>query len=153
MGGLALGAASATPFVNFLNCACCSLVVLGGFLSAYLYLKDMPPAPQPPWGDVALVGLLAGIMGAAVSAVLSLPFMLMGWGTGMWTALQDTLSDSSLPPELQNLVATLGSGTLAVGFIFLSFVINLFVYALFATIGALLGAAIFHRKPATVTAA
>jgi hypothetical protein len=153
LGGLALGAASATPVVNFLNCACCSLVIHGGFLSAHLYLRDTPPSPEPPWGDVALVGLLAGLMGAAVNAVLSLPVLLLGWGTGMWGTIQEALSESNLPPELQNLVATLGSGTLAVGFILVSFVLNLFVYALFATLGALLGAAVLHRKPAPVTPA
>jgi hypothetical protein len=111
----------------------------------------MPPAPQPPWGEAAMVGMLAGLIGAVVSAVLSLPVMLLGMGGGMWTTLQEALSDADVPPELQNLLATLGSGTMAAGFVLLSLVINLFVYALFATVGALLGAAILHRRP-TATA-
>lgn len=147
IAGLALGAASATPFLNFLNCACCSLVLLGGFLAAHLYLKQLPPATQPPWGEVAVVGLLAGVIGAVVTAVVSLPIAVLGWGSGMWSAFQETFSDSNLPPELRNLFATMGSGTLAVGAILISLVFNLFIYSLFATLGALLGTAILHRRP------
>jgi hypothetical protein len=151
LGGLALGAASAAPVINIANCACCSLAVLGGFLAAYLYLKNLPPSPEPPWGDVAVVGLLAGVIGAVVTAILSLPIAFLGSSLGMWSALQEAFSDASMPPELRNLFATLGSGTLAVGIVLVSFVFNLFVFALFATLGALLGAATLHRKPATMT--
>jgi hypothetical protein len=151
LAGLALGAASAAPFLNLLNCACCSLVLLGGFLASYLYFKDAPPSPQVHWGDAALVGLFAGLIGAAVTAVLSLPVALLGWGAGMWTAMQNALSSSDLPPEVRNLFATFGSGTLALGAIVVSFVVNLFVYGLFSTLGALLGAAVLHRQPASPT--
>jgi len=146
LGGLALGAASAIPIVNLANCACCSLVVLGGLLSAHLYLKDVPPSPTPPWGDIALVGLMAGLIGAAVTAVFSLPFAFLGMGTGMWSAMQEAMQGADVPEPLRNLFATAGAGTLAVGMILLSFVLNLFVYGLFATLGALLGGAIFQRR-------
>jgi hypothetical protein len=146
MGGLALGAASAVPVVNFLNCACCSLVVLGGVLSAHLYLKNAPPAAEPPWGDVAIVGLLAGLIGAVVTAVLSLPFAFLGTGMGMYTAMQEAAAEADLPEPLRSMLATAGSGTLAMGMILVSFVLNLFVYSLFSTLGALLGAALFGRR-------
>ena len=146
LAGLALGAASATPILSALNCACCSLVVLGGFLAAYLYFKDAPATPQPQWGDAALVGLFAGLIGAGVTAMLSLPVALLGWGAGMWGSIQEALSDADLPPQLRNLVATMGTGTLAVSAILLSFVFNLFIYGLFSTLGSLLGAAVLHRK-------
>ena len=151
LAGLALGAASGLPVVNMVNCACCSWVVLGGFLAAHLYLKNQPPSLEPPWGDVAVVGLLAGVIGAAVTAVLSLPFALLGSSMGMWSAFQEAFAEADMPPELRNLIATLGSGTLAVGLVGVSFVLNLFVFALFATVGALLGAATLHRKPAVPT--
>lgn len=150
MAGLALGAASATPILSALNCACCSLVVLGGFLAAYLYFKDAPATPQPQWGDAAMVGLLAGLIGAGVTAMLSLPIALLGWGAGMWSSMQDVLSDTDLPPQLRNLFATMGTGTLAISAILLSFVFNLFLYGLFSTVGSLLGAAVMHRKQVAV---
>ena len=77
IGGASLGVASGIPFLNVLNCACCALVVGGGFLAAWLYLKDQPPSPEPPWGDGAIVGLLAGLFGAAVAVVVDIPFLAM----------------------------------------------------------------------------
>ncbi|HVR29484.1 MAG TPA: hypothetical protein VMS86_08110 [Thermoanaerobaculia bacterium] len=146
LGGLTLGVASAVPLVNFLNCACCSLVVAGGFLASYLYLKEAGPAAAADWGDVALVGLLAGLFGAVVTAVVSLPFAFLGMGAGMWGAMQESLQGADLPDPLRRLLTTAGAGTLAVGMILISFVLNLFVYGLFATLGALLGAAVFQRR-------
>jgi hypothetical protein len=146
LGGLALGAASATPILSALNCACCSLVVLGGFLTAYLYFKDAPATPAPQWGDAAIVGLLAGLIGAGVTAMLSLPIALLGWGAGMWSSIQEALSDADLPPEVSTMLATFGGSTFAITAILLSFVFNLFIYGLFSTLGSLLGAAVMHRK-------
>ena len=147
LAGLAMGAASATPGLGALNCACCSLLLLGGFLAAYLYFKDAPPSPQPEWGDAAVLGLLAGLMGAAVTAMLSLPIALLGWGAGMWGSLQNALGSADLPPEIRTLLATVGTSTFAITAVLLSFVFNLFTYGLFSTLGALLGAAVLHRKP------
>jgi hypothetical protein len=146
LAGLAMGAASAVPILGALNCACCSLILLGGFLSSHLYFKNTAPTPQPQYGDAALVGLLAGLIGAAVTAVLSLPMAFMGWGASMWSSIQDALSQADVPPEVSNMFATLGGGTFAIGAILLSFVFNLFIYGLFSTLGALIGAAVFHRK-------
>ncbi len=42
----------------------------------------------------------------------------------------------------------MGTGTLAISAILLSFVFNLFIYGLFSTLGALLGAAVLQRKQA-----
>jgi hypothetical protein len=147
LGGLAMGAASATPVLSALNCACCSLVVLGGFLTAYLYFKDAPATATPQWGDAAIVGLLGGLIGAGVTAMLSLPIALLGWGAGTWSTIQQALSDADLPPELKTFFSTFGAGTFAISAILLSFVFNLFVYGLFSTLGSLLGAAVMHRKP------
>jgi hypothetical protein len=146
LAGLAMGAASAAPILGALNCACCSLVLLGGVLASHLYVKNLPPSPQPQWGDAAVVGLLAGLIGAAVQAVLSIPMMFMGFGMDTWNTIQDALSGADVPPEIRNLFATFGSGTFAIGAILLTFVFNLFLYGLFSTLGALIGVAMFQRK-------
>ena len=72
-GGLFLGALSAIPPISFLNCACCILVIGGGFLASYLYMKDYPSdQPRVTYGDGALLGLLAGLFGAVVDTVISI---------------------------------------------------------------------------------
>ena len=41
IGGLAAGFLSSIPFVACLNGLCCSLLIGGGFLAAFLYSRDV----------------------------------------------------------------------------------------------------------------
>lgn len=151
IGGVALGVASAIPILNCLNCACCALVIGGGFLAAYLYLKDCPPAPEARYGDAATLGLLAGVFGAVVGTLLAIPFRLLFSGMGMggdMGQLEEVLGNFDLPPELQDTLLNLVSGELALGTLVIGFFINLILYCIFAIIGALIGAAVMHKRQA-----
>src|SRR5690606_23283660 len=77
LGGLFIGVLSALPVVSMGNCLCCLWVVSGGVLAAYLLQQNQDAPIQA--GDAAIVGLLAGIVGAFVAAIVSIPIqMLMG---------------------------------------------------------------------------
>ena len=75
IGGLVAGVLSALPLINFLNACCCLWVVGGGLVAAYL-LQERDPNPIQV-GDGALVGLMAGVVGAFVNFVLSIPVTLL----------------------------------------------------------------------------
>src|SRR3954467_7005629 len=66
MGGL-----SALPLVAAGNLCCCMWVVSGGAIAAYL-LQQNQSTPIAP-GDGALVGLLAGLIGAFVQFAVAIP--------------------------------------------------------------------------------
>src|SRR4051794_36719437 len=74
-GGLVMGVLSALPIVSAGNLCCCLWIVSGGVVAAYL-LQQNQPAPITQ-GDGALVGLLAGLAGAFVYLVLSIPITLL----------------------------------------------------------------------------
>ena len=57
-----MGVLSALPLINAGNVCCCLWVVSGGVVAAYV-LQQNQTAPITP-GDGALVGLLAGLIGA-----------------------------------------------------------------------------------------
>src|SRR5918995_4891205 len=77
LGGVAIGVLSALPVVNIGNFCCCAWVLLGGVLAAYL-MQQNHPAPVAA-GDGALVGLMAGAIGAVVGSLLAIPIsMVMG---------------------------------------------------------------------------
>ena len=40
IGGGVAGAVASLPLVGALNCLCCSLIIAGGFLAAFLYSKE-----------------------------------------------------------------------------------------------------------------
>lgn len=143
-GGLALGVLSALPIVGALNLCCCAWIVTGGMLAAYV-LQANTPEPISP-GDGAIVGLLAGIAGAVVYAVVSLPLTLV-LGPVQQRAIQRMLeSVRDVPPEVRDAFSNMGgSAVTAIGLI-LGFVLMLFVGAIFATAGGVLGALFFKKK-------
>src|SRR4051812_18762387 len=75
IGGLVMGVLSALPLVSVGNACCCLWVVSGGIVAAYV-LQQNQAIPITP-GDGALVGLLAGLFGALVQAVLAVPITLL----------------------------------------------------------------------------
>jgi hypothetical protein len=143
IGGAAFGAASGIPLLNCANLACCALAIGGGFLASYLYLKGTGPMAAPPYGPAAIVGLLTGVIGSVVAAIVALPFQMMGMAMGGgFSQLQEALADQDVPAEAERLIAALASGG---GFV-ISFLINLVFFSVFAVVGALIGVAVLSRQ-------
>src|SRR5436309_8139061 len=74
-GGLVMGVLSALPIISAGNLCCCLWVVSGGAVAAYV-LQQNQPMPITA-GDGALVGLLAGVVGAFVYVILSIPITIL----------------------------------------------------------------------------
>lgn len=147
IGGVSLGVANSIPILNLVNCACCALVIGGGVLASYLYFKDAPPAAQPPYGDGIMVGALAGIVGALVSTILSIPMTLLGFGIGSMDAISEALESADLPPEVADMLASIGSGGFALGALLFGLLFSLVINVIFAGLGGVIGVAIFNKKP------
>lgn len=145
IGGLVIGVLSALPVISAGNLCCCLWVVSGGVVAAYMLQQDR--ATPITLGDGAVVGLLAGLAGAVVQLIISIPLTLMmaPFQRQMFESLVDR---GNIPPEFRELlVGSIGTGIgLIVGFTFM-----LMAGVVFATIGGLIGAAIF-RKPAPAVA-
>ena len=75
VGGVVGGVLSGLPIVAAGNLCCCLWVISGGVVAAYV-LQQREPAPITP-GEGALVGLLAGITGALVYLVISVPLNII----------------------------------------------------------------------------
>ncbi len=75
LGGLVMGVLSALPIISAGNLCCCLWVVTGGLLAAYL-LQQNRSGPITA-ADGAIVGLLAGLIGATCQFVLSIPIGLL----------------------------------------------------------------------------
>jgi hypothetical protein len=140
LGGLLVGVLSALPIVSAGNLCCCLWVVCGGAVAAYL-LQQNQTAPVTA-GDGALVGLLAGVAGAFVSLLISIPVTILV--APLERALLEQLSSSgNMSPELRGYMNGAGGTSirLVVWFLFM-----LFAGPIFSMLGGVLGAAIF-RKP------
>ena len=71
---MAIGVLSALPVINLANC-CCAWILFGGALAAYLMQQNHPEPIQI--GDGAIVGLLAGLVGAFVWLIVSIPISMV----------------------------------------------------------------------------
>src|SRR5687768_5974073 len=101
LAGIAIGVLSALPVVNIVNLCCCGWVVFGGALAAYL-MQQNHAAPVTT-GDGAIVGLLAGVIGAGVGSVLAVPISY-ALGPFQSQMLERILSGAQdMPPEVRSI--------------------------------------------------
>jgi large-conductance mechanosensitive channel len=150
IGGLFIGVLSALPIVNFANC-CCLWVIGGGIITAYL--MQNASATAITIGDGALGGLIAGIVGAIIDTILSIPIrLLMGpMQMQLWQRWMESATD--VPDSLRVFMEPGVTGFGILISIIVSFMLMLVIGAIFATIGGMVGAAIFNRNKPTVVPA
>jgi hypothetical protein len=148
IGGVVMGVLSALPIVSVGNACCCLWVVSGGVIAAYLFQQNRTTAITP--ADGALVGLLAGLIGAVVQVLVNIPIEFLV-SPMQQVIVQRILDMGTLPPEARTMIERFGrSGDRGIAFFIISSVFGLmfwvFVGGLFSTLGGLLGAAIFKKQ-------
>ncbi len=145
IGGGAAGVASQIPGLSLVNCLCCALVVGGGMLAAFLALRNEPATEKAPYGDGALIGALAGVVAAIVGAIVLIPIAAL-FGDPMEQMVRMLEGLEGIPPEVLDAMG--GDAAGAVGaFALVGFLMSLAVDVVFAAIGGVIGAAVFHKKP------
>ena len=142
-----MGVLSGLPFVAAGNICCCMWLIAGGVVAAYV-LQQNEAAPITS-GDGAAVGLLAGVAGAFVYLLISIPISILI--SPMERELAQRLIErfGGMPPEFRDF----SSHRLGPGFgLTLGFVTFLFLGVVFSTIGGVIGQAIFQKKlpPGTI---
>jgi hypothetical protein len=145
-----MGVLSALPVISAGNFCCCLWVVSGGVLAAYVLQQERPGRIGP--ADGAIVGLLAGVIGAVVQLLLSIPIGLLIGPMERQLLQRITEASDALPPGLRDVLSQIndGSGTRAVGLIIfraVAFFFTLSIGAVVSTIGGVIGAGIFARDP------
>jgi hypothetical protein len=148
IGGVALGVLSALPLLGAVNCLCCAWVIGGGMLAAHLYVKD---SPNPvTLGTGVLLGLLAGVIGAVVDTLFTIPLHMALSGSALMTEQLRGLADEfpNLPVEWRDMMRSLASGGTAMGgfLVVVGAFLKLIVYGIVAMLGGALGVAVFEKR-------
>ena len=147
LGGVAIGVLSALPVINIANC-CCAWILFGGALAAYLMQQNHPEPIEI--GDGAVVGLLAGLIGAFVWLIASIPVNIAMAPLQSRMAQRALENASEMAPELRGLLETFaGAPAIGLGLVF-GFFIMLVISTLFAMLGGLFGALMFRKSPPPV---
>ena len=147
IGGILLGVLSSLPV---LNCACCAWVIGGGFLAAYLYVKESPLIVS--LGQGVTLGFLTGVAGTVIMALFTIPLILMSpEGSGeIAERIRQTIDQiPGFPAESREEMIELTSQE---GFMKIVIITSIFAQQVFncllAMLGGALGVAIFEkRKP------
>ena len=142
IGGVLLGLLSAIPFVNWVNICCCLWAIVGGLIASYLYVKNS--ATPVNAGDGALVGALAGGIGAAIYVVVGIPLSIVT-GAAVRNIMINLLA--SLNPEQASLIRTQMEAqgeSIASAIIF--GLIGAVVLIVFSVIGGLIGIPLFEKR-------
>src|SRR6266542_1040356 len=143
-----MGVLSALPIVSAGNICCCLWVVSGGLVAAYVF-QQQHSAPISA-ADGALVGLLAGIFGAMIHTVVSIPVdIIVG---PMQRAMMQRFIDmtGNMPSDMRDMLERISDRRSSGAFFLVGHIVGfmfwLFVGGVFSTLGGLLGSAIFRKQ-------
>jgi hypothetical protein len=147
LGGLVIGVLSTLPVISMANACCCIWVIGGGALAAWLLQQNQS---DPITGaDGALIGLMAGIVGAFIGAVLMIPVEIwFGPIQRQWIERM-MQGQADVPPQFMEMLnRPMSAATILADLIF-----RLVAYVIFGMLGGVLGVALFRRKAAPDTRA
>ena len=149
MGGGLFGLIAALPYIGMLNAVCCALYIGGGVLAVYLYLKGQASFEQATYGDGAIVGILAGAIGGVVVTVVGALVLSLGLGPDAGDPAEAFAQLEQMGIELPQVLRDLvGADGVSASMLGTQLVVNVVTFAIFATIGGLVGVAIFRKKGA-----
>ncbi len=126
LGGLIVGLLSAIPVVNY---CCCIWGIGGGALAGFLYIKWSPTPVRP--GDGAIIGALAGLIGAVIYFMIGVPVAYFFSAA----AMEETLARSGLHLPVTGFLLFVLSGLLG-GLVLL----------VLSVIGGLIAVPIFEKR-------
>ncbi len=145
IAGVLIGVLSAIPFVNLANICCCLWAILGGMLATYLYVKNSPtPAGA---GDGAVLGVIAGALGAVLYLVIGVPIAI-ATGPLMQNMLVDLVRNMD-PQQAEMMRRQFEAQGTALAPLIIQSLIGAALLFVFAILGGLLGVPIFEKRKGT----
>jgi hypothetical protein len=149
ISGVAFGIAGSIPVINWINCACCALIIGCGFLAAFLYSKDCRAAGfafRP--GNGATVGLVSGLIYGVIAGILG-GLISAAVGMGDWEQVieQIEMSGADIDPAVLEQVSHFMESSGGFMMILIGLFFALLFGAIFATIGGLIGGSVFKVEP------
>jgi hypothetical protein len=147
IGGLVVGVLSALPIVSIGNFCCCLWIVSGGVVAAYVFQANSAEPMTP--ADGALAGLLAGLVGAVVHLILSIPIDIVfgPFERSLSQRIMDLTGNAEMRDVLQRYSQRDAGMLVIVVRRVLAFFVMLVAGAVFSTVGGLIGAMVFRKTP------
>ena len=149
VGGLVIGLLWSVPFLSLVNFCCCLGVLAGGAVAALMLIKRSPVLPVSN-GDGAVVGLLAGVVGAGVHLVLGVPISIIfnQAGLGVVKSLFDQMNDPQIRAAMDEALKAQENQGMAERLVaaLLGWLVVSVISIGFSTLGGLIGVAMFEKR-------
>ncbi len=142
IGGVLIGVLSVIPFVSAANLCCCLWAIVGGLLATYLYVKNSPTPASA--GDGAVLGVIAGAVGAVISFVLGIPIAL-AMGPVMRNMVVSLVQNID-PRQAELMRQQFEAQGNAIAPLIIQSLIGAALLFVFAILGGLLGVPIFEKR-------
>ena len=157
IGTLSISAISIMPIINIVNLFCCAGIILGGAIGAMFYNRQLSNFNQQiTTKDGAIMGLLAGILSAIIVTGINL-LMVLYSNINPITEILEAVNTFSkdLPQEVYDQMKHFSDEFERYGYsptlTFVSLIINVIIYPLFASIGGIIVAMISINKNKRMT--
>ena len=145
IGGIISTLLTVIPCISLLNCCFCLGIGAGSYMGFRMWIGS------PQWmddatatsGDAAIIGLGAGVIAGALSAIINSVFQAL-FGGAMMSMYADILADAGVDTSMLNMAMASG-GESAVISLVSGLCVNTVVYGIFGAIWALVGANLFHK--------
>jgi len=142
IGGVLIGVLSVIPFVSAVNLCCCLWAILGGMLATYLYVKNS--ATPATAADGAVLGVIAGAVGAVISLILGIPIAL-AMGPTMRNMIVSLMRNVD-PRQAELMAQQFEAQGSAIAPLIIQSLIGAALLFVFAILGGLLGVPIFEKR-------
>jgi hypothetical protein len=140
IGGTIAGILTGIPLIS---CLCCLWIVGGGLIAAYFLTKDSPMPLSV--GDGAIVGVFAGMIGAVVAFLISIPMAPLE--DALARSMTEWISEyvDQVPEFWQSFMEGEGLES-SFPFMVLELFINVVVFSLLSALGGIIGISLFKKK-------
>lgn len=153
IGGLIVGLCSVIPVISIANCCFCAWALIGGAVASKMLVDRSPRKVKVSEG--AQAGLFAGLIGAGIYAVVSIPLAFSGAAQSITFKVLETIAARSNDPSFQETIRTMieaSANQTPMARVVASLpvlVIFAVVLAGFTVLGGLLGIALFEKRNET----
>jgi hypothetical protein len=150
VGGLITGVLSALPVVSSANCCFCGWALFGGAIAAKMLIGRTPR--QVKSGEGAKVGLMAGLIAAAVCLPISILLILSGafeeFQNQMMSRMGELFNDPNIQAEIERIIEENRNKSAAekfIGSLVILVPYSILIWA-FCVLGGLIGVALFENR-------
>jgi hypothetical protein len=149
LAGVAMALLGAIPLIGITNTCCCLWVGIwgSGILAVLIYRMSEKAQPGLTVGQGAILGVVAGLVGAVLVSILGVitSVLFAGANTAAYADMIKQLQGMSdtIPPEYTQM---LEQYTATTGNVLVSSLCNFVIYPVFGVIGGVIGTAIIWKK-------